>query len=527
MKGVITAENLHLFAYVNNNACHTPVRAIAIDFFGLGCMLTFDKDTENGKFFGFGVCQKTNIQLIDIDRVINVSTANSFKNYFGVNGEYISPYPKFYVTEVNRDENTNTISVTAYDILYSASKHTITELGLLENATVREMAEAIADYIGASGLVIEGVGAAENCFNIEGGNFDGTENLRYLLNAIAEATQTIYFINHQEQLVFKRLSVSGEPVATITRDEYYILDSKTNRRLTKIVHATELGDNVSAELAISGSTQYIRNNPFWELRDDVATLLDNALAVAGSLTINQFSMNWSGNFLLEIGDRIAITLEDGSLVYSYLLNDVVRFLGYVDEDTQWSYEDNENETPTNPSSLGEVIKQTYARVDKAKKQIDLVAGETATNSSNIAALQINTNSINASVQETQKATTDALENINGEIADIAKKVNMQITPEQMKIEIQNELSNGTAKVETSTGFTFNEEGLTISKNNSEIKTQITEDGMSVYKKTQEVLTANKDGVKAVDLHATTFLIIGSNSRFEDMGKRTACFWIGG
>ncbi|MBE6782978.1 MAG: hypothetical protein E7536_03085 [Ruminococcaceae bacterium] len=62
----------------------------------------------------------------------------------------------------------------------------------------------------------------------------------------------------------------------------------------------------------------------------------------------------------------------------------------------------------------------------------------------------------------------------------------------------------------------------------EIKTQITEDGMTVYKNDEEVLVANNEGVKAEDLHATTYLIIGTNSRFEDYGNgRTGCFWIGG
>ena len=60
-----------------------------------------------------------------------------------------------------------------------------------------------------------------------------------------------------------------------------------------------------------------------------------------------------------------------------------------------------------------------------------------------------------------------------------------------------------------------------------MKTQITEDGMTVYKNDSAVLTANNVGVNAVNLHATTYLIIGTNSRFEDYGSRTGCFWIGG
>ena len=61
-----------------------------------------------------------------------------------------------------------------------------------------------------------------------------------------------------------------------------------------------------------------------------------------------------------------------------------------------------------------------------------------------------------------------------------------------------------------------------------MSTQITDDGMTVYRSGEAVLIANNEGVQAEDLHATTYLIIGNNSRFEDMGSdRTACFWIGG
>jgi hypothetical protein len=60
-----------------------------------------------------------------------------------------------------------------------------------------------------------------------------------------------------------------------------------------------------------------------------------------------------------------------------------------------------------------------------------------------------------------------------------------------------------------------------------MQTTITEDGMTVYRDSEAVLIADHEGVKAEDLHATTYLIIGNNSRFEDLGDRTACFWIGG
>ena len=110
-------------------------------------------------------------------------------------------------------------------------------------------------------------------------------------------------------------------------------------------------------------------------------------------------------------------------------------------------------------------------------------------------------------------------------------MSLLFTKEDVEIAIKSELSNGVDKVITATGFTFNEQGLTVSKSDSEISTQITEDGMTVSKSGDVVLTANNEGVSAQNLHATTYLIIGNYSRFEDYintagEARTGCFWIG-
>lgn len=165
---------------------------------------------------------------------------------------------------------------------------------------------------------------------------------------------------------------------------------------------------------------------------------------------------------------------------------------------------------------------------KANKQIDLVVSDVQANTESISALQLNTESISASVSKVEQTTAEAIEGVNGEIATLTQKVDATITSDQVKLEIQSELSNGVTKVETNTGFTFNDEGLTVEKSNSEMKTTITEDGMTVYKNDNAVLVANNVGVEAINLQASTYLIIGNNSRFEDYnGNRTGCFWIGG
>jgi hypothetical protein len=114
------------------------------------------------------------------------------------------------------------------------------------------------------------------------------------------------------------------------------------------------------------------------------------------------------------------------------------------------------------------------------------------------------------------------------VEKLAKEVNLKMSSEEVEIAISSSLENGIDKVTTSTGFTFDSKGLNISKSGSELVTLISEDGMTIEKSGSEVLVADNQGVRAEDLHATTYLIIGDNSRFENFGNsRTACFWIGG
>lgn len=489
--------------------------------------ITIDRVGEESKFFGFGVCQKVNIKLRDIKKALNITTANSFKVKFND----VNCYPTFNVTEVHRDENTNQLSITAYDKIYKASNHTVSEIGLT-SYTIQEFAVAAAALLGITSVI--SINVEDGSFNTSyanGANFDGTETIKEALDAIAEATQTIYYINSKEQLVFKRLNVSANPVFTINKEAYITLDTKTNRRLAEIVSATELGDNVTATTGNSGTTQYVRDNPFWELREDLGTLLETAIAGIGDLTINQFECNWRGNYLLEVGDKIGLVTKDDSTVTSFVLNDTVDYNGALTERTSWSYTDNEAETASNPSTLGEALKQTYARVDKANKKIEMVASDVEANSEALASLEITTSGINLAVENIEKNVKTDIETLNGDVATLTSKVDMAITENDVTIAIQKELDNGVDKVTTGKGFTFDDTGLTIEDlsdtTNNTIKTTITNNGMTVYGDNEEMLIANDVGVEARNLHATTYLIIGENSRFEDYGNRTGCFWIGG
>ncbi len=168
--------------------------------------------------------------------------------------------------------------------------------------------------------------------------------------------------------------------------------------------------------------------------------------------------------------------------------------------------------------------------EDTESDITILESETKTLKESVTSLQLGADSINASVKSLEETVVNTTNGLANDISSIQNQVNLAMTSDDVKIEIQKEISKGANKVSTSTGFTFDDNGLKVSKSDSEMSTQITEDGMTVYRNDEAVLTANNQGVDAKNLRATTYLIIGSNSRMEDFtcnnDKRTGCFWIG-
>lgn len=617
---------------------------------------TVERVADPNKLFGFGICQKLDIKLRDKERAINVAKDQTANIAF--NDLYTCP--NFFVEEVQRDENNNNLTITAYDAIYKAAKHTTSELDLPESYTIGELATACGNALGTAlkvnrrnlldltkcrlvdciqnedgsftsninngyysrittsalnGLLMESKGKAftlnvgkavsdkfctiviygtrtsgspyqesnalsassttitvaddfesitelELRFNrgtnlftdttttvpfiqFEAGevatayepyntmfdvvyegnaNIEGTETIRDVLDDIAEATGTIYFINNLNELVFKRLDVDGTPVYHIDKSKYFTLSSAEPLTITSVVKATALEDNVA--VGSEGGTQYLRDNIFLDLRDDVVELLEGILTQVQGLTIEQFVCKWRQNFLLEIGDKISFEAKDGSVINTYLLSDTLTYNGGMVGVTQWEHSE-QSESSSNPSTIGDALKYTYAKVDKVNKEIELVASDVSNNAAQISGLRLATDGIQASVEKTESKLNSAIDNVNDNVVSLTKRVEAKMDAEDVQIQISEAMSEGVSAVTTTTGFTFNEEGLTVSKSNSPISTTITENGMTVSRNETALLSCNADGVTARNLHANTYLIVGLYSRFENYGeKRTGCFWIG-
>ena len=178
--------------------------------------------------------------------------------------------------------------------------------------------------------------------------------------------------------------------------------------------------------------------------------------------------------------------------------------------------------------LGSVATDWHPSPKDVGQDVNDLKGQVQANTESIASLQINADSISATVKEIQTNTEEALETVGSDIATLTKQVQASMTSEDVSILIQQEMSNGVDSVTTETGYKFDKDGLTISKTGHEMSTKVDEDGMTIYKNGSEVmLDVSNQGVEAKNINVSTYLIVGNNSRFENFGSnRTGCFFIG-
>ena len=85
-------------------------------------------------------------------------------------------------------------------------------------------------------------------------------------------------------------------------------------------------------------------------------------------------------------------------------------------------------------------------MDKAEKQIELVAGDVQENSSKISAISLNTDSILASVEEINKNTNNRLDATDESIVSLTERLNTTISADALDIKIQEVLNDGVTSI---------------------------------------------------------------------------------
>jgi hypothetical protein len=258
--------------------------------------------------------------------------------------------------------------------------------------------------------------------------------------------------------------------------------------------------------------------------DELSAIALRILEKIKKVKYTPLSVSTIGNLSVEVGDVVAVHTKT-RLISSYVLTRTITGIQTLKDvfESKGVLNYEESEIPFDVE-----IKQLKGKANILERTLDSTRSEIRDIESGLStSIKQNADSINAVLTSQEKINQEMKDNMDSEFEDIKKQLSASVTSEQLKIEIEKELSNGTNKVTTSTGVTVDENGLSIDRSDSEMKTNISHDGMKIYRNEEEVLSATNKGVDAVNLHATTYLIIGNNSRFEDYkGNYTACFWIG-
>lgn len=501
--------------------------------------VTIKRQGQNNKFIGVLISQVLTINLLDKERRLDINTGDIISELdIGITDRIDETRYKstellkdYIITKVERNENTNELTITANDAFEKAKTIKIKEIHLPVTYTLRHCIELIADWLD---LGVDFTAADNNILDLnypDGANLSGEESLYDVLVAASEILYSYMYIDANKKVVIHSLTNQEEPYV-INKDNYFTLKQDDIKNLHKIIVGNSLGDSIYMETDEPGDTQFIRDNPFIDNRDDREQILSTIINNAGNLKYVPVDISWRGNATVSISNRIKIETKNGDFIETIFNNETVKYTGGYKQESQWKYETNDEETFANPASLGETIKLTSAKVDKVNGQIELLAKDVNDQKDylqeNLARIDLDSKGINATVEQMKKDNKTQNDAVNESIGELTEKVSAAMTSTDVKLEISKALANGISSVETTTGFTFNEDGLTVSKSNNPISTQITENGMIITEDGDTVLQANNTGVDAKNLHATTYLIVGMNSRFEDYGTdRTGCFYVGG
>ena len=485
---------------------------------------------SNEKVFGFALCQKATIEIIDENHDIEVAEGQKVKISIGAkiaSGTDYVGYCDFFIDRYSRDEVSHLLKIEAFDRIQELSRLKTSLFNFSFPMTLQEIISIIQNSINIEIIYDNNLPNLNVTFEKAQVNIEGTESVRSFIEAICELTGTICYINQSNQLVLKK--IAGDTVnETINRDRIFDFSQSEGNTITGLISATELGNNLSVG-STDGYQYIIRENPFLTNDQDLCIVcLNNLLTSINGFVFNPYELKWRGSPDLEAGDRVKIQKKDGTYLETLYLGEELTYNGGLISNANWAYI--QEEEPSNPSNLGDILKQTYARVDKVNKQIDIVVAGKDEIEDKIAKLQLTTDGISATVSSNKTETDERFNSVNDNLNALAKSVSATMTQDQINILIQQQLANNVDSVTTATGFTFNADGLTIEKSGNEMKTQIDEDGMTIFKDNQEVLTVNNTGVDAYNLKATTYLIIGNETRFEKFNHKTrgtgvGCFWL--
>ena len=448
---------------------------------------------ETSAIAGIAIAGKS---VAGVNEVTEENTIKSAK--FGVKAtgdtdySYIE-YGTYIIKETEKDEEKQSIKLECYDLMLQSMIPYDLSLDYTKGITVKVLLWEICNRLGwKKGF--------QDFYNsdvlVDEEKYDISDTFRDVLDDIAEvAGGMIGFVGDMLTVIYPtpRLEfIDEENLKTLT------IGKKYGPINSVVLARTPQEDNIYRQdndsIAENGLTEIrIENNQIIDThREDFMDGICNALF---GLSFELYELESFGIGYLNFGDMFAIKTADGVRHTALMLCDDLQITQGVKEESKL---EEPKVTTTDYSAASETdkaLRKAILRVDKQNNQISALVEK-----------------------------TDTLE---GGLAEITKKTELLIDSDSVDIKIS-EAVNGIDSIETSTGYTFDKDGLNIHKDGEAMHNTLDNTGMYVRNEGEDVLVANDKGVTATDLTAKGYLIVGKHARFEQYSNnRTACFYIGG
>ena len=359
-----------------------------------------------GKMFGAVVSYKSTIKLIDVKNVVQVNVGAKASPQIGINGELL-PMTPVYISSNTFDEVKGIRTLIGEDAIGFTDKYIWNDIkgDLSATFTIQDVFAAIANKIGTEFMITGELPNINAVYTKATFNVNGDETLRQILTAAAEATGAMVFINGNGKMEIKMLS--NTIALAIDKNVQFDLSTEPSSSLSGIISINELNDMIS----VGNNSSYvsvISVNPFIDPTDDSSQgKLQNLFVKCQGNTFYPYKLKWRGNPALEIGDKIRLTLRDGSVIDTWYLGEKVKYTGGMSAESSW--EADESEKPeVGSQTIADTTRRTMAKVDKANQKITLLTEASGEQGQKISQLEVSLDGIRTEVSEVSNTANGAM-----------------------------------------------------------------------------------------------------------------------
>ena len=437
-----------------------------------------------GKMFGAVVSYKSTIKLIDVKNVVQINVGAKASPQIGLVDELL-PMTPVYISSNTFDEVKGIRTLIGEDAIGFTDKYIWDDIkgDLGATFTIQDVFAAIASKIGTEFMITGELPNINAVYTKATFNVNGDETLRQILTAAAEATGAMVFINGNGKMEIKMLS--NTIALNIDKNIQFNLSTEPSSSLSGIISINELNDMIS----VGNNSSYvsvISVNPFIDPTDDSSQgKLQNLFVKCQGNTFYPYKLKWRGNPALEIGDKIRLTLRDGSTIDTWYLGEKIKYTGGMSAESSW--EADESEKPeVGSQTISDTTRRTMAKVDKANQKITLLTEASDEQGQKISQLEVSLDGIRTEVSEVSSTANGAM----------TKATTVEQTVDGLKVQVTE--ANGKAdKAETDASAAVtkaNQLEITVNGYDARITTAEGKADNAVTKTTE--LSATVDGISS-------------------------------